>query len=61
MQDDHTVRTTSSSNSATPDKLKLHRQKKAAFSVALKQPFEGPSIIVTHHLAVRYFDPKWPL
>lgn len=47
---DHDVITTRPSNRFTPqDALTLHRESRAWLEHAFSQPFDGPTVVVTHH------------
>lgn len=59
MQDYHAIRTTPKTLFTVPDMLERHRQDKAAIFEVLNKPYDGPTIVMTHHLPVRQLIEPW--
>ena len=53
MQDYRAIRTAPKTRFSIDDMLACHAQDKAAIFSALREPYNGPTVVMTHHLPVR--------
>lgn len=53
MADLREIRMTPERRFAFEDMLRLHAEDKAAIFAALREPFDGPTLVMTHHIPVR--------
>ena len=61
MNDYHHVRTPGGRALTPHDTRLLHAESRAWLRRRLDAPFDGPTVVVTHHAAVRAAFPRWPL
>ena len=59
MQDYRAIRTAPDACFTVDDMLDRHTQDKAAILAALRAPYEGPTVVMTHHLPLRELIAPW--
>ncbi|WP_238379764.1 hypothetical protein [Celeribacter ethanolicus] len=59
MQDYRAIRTAPDTCFTIDDMLERHAQNKAAILAALRTPYEGPTVVMTHHLPLRELIAPW--
>ncbi|WP_244906071.1 metallophosphoesterase [Celeribacter ethanolicus] len=59
MQDYRAIRTAPDTCITIDDMLERHAQNKAAILAALRTPYEGPTVVMTHHMPLRELIAPW--